>query len=355
MRTGLIAIVAVSLGLHSLEARGEPAAAGAAAVFRPGEVWLDTDGKPIQAHSAGILLRNGVYYWYGEDKTLGNFNKTGVSCYSSRDLHAWKREGVVLPKEKMPEAFRDTGVCERPKVLYCPKTRKYVMWMHLDDASYAVASAGVTVADAPTGPFQFLRYFRPIRHAFDKEDRCKQKERGSTYRDMNLFADDDGKAYAFYAAEDNATMYVVRLSDDFTDAQQPPVEGKTWSRNFVGKSREAPAPFKHQGKYYLITSGCSGWKPNAADWAVADVPLGPWTMKGNPCVGPKAETTFDAQSTFVLPAPGKPAGCFLFLADRWNERKLEDSRYVWLPFRIREDGAVSIKYREEWDLSVFDK
>ena len=33
------------------------AAADAQSEFRPGEVWLDTDGKPIQAHSAGILFR----------------------------------------------------------------------------------------------------------------------------------------------------------------------------------------------------------------------------------------------------------------------------------------------------------
>src|ERR1039458_6767613 len=81
--------------------------------FHPGKVWLDTAGKPIQAHGGGILLHNGVYYWYGEDKTLGNGNKTGVSCYSSRDLLNWKHESPALPKDSMPEEFRDNGICER--------------------------------------------------------------------------------------------------------------------------------------------------------------------------------------------------------------------------------------------------
>lgn len=36
--------------------------------FKPGQVWLDTQGKVIQAHSAGILYKDGVYYWYGENK-----------------------------------------------------------------------------------------------------------------------------------------------------------------------------------------------------------------------------------------------------------------------------------------------
>ena len=52
--------------------------------FVPGEVWLDTNGKPIQAHGGGILVRGNTYYWYGEDRTI---RQTSVSCYSSTDLY----------------------------------------------------------------------------------------------------------------------------------------------------------------------------------------------------------------------------------------------------------------------------
>jgi len=34
----------------------------------PGEVWLDTAGKTINAHGGGMLYHNGTYYWYGENK-----------------------------------------------------------------------------------------------------------------------------------------------------------------------------------------------------------------------------------------------------------------------------------------------
>jgi hypothetical protein len=37
--------------------------------FVPGEIWLDTDGAPINAHGGGVLFHGGVYYWYGEFKT----------------------------------------------------------------------------------------------------------------------------------------------------------------------------------------------------------------------------------------------------------------------------------------------
>ena len=320
--------------------------------FEPGKVWLDTEGKPIQAHSAGILTVGGVHYWYGEDKTLGNFNRTGVSCYSSRDLYNWKREGVVLPKEAMPEQFRDTGICERPKVLYNARTRRYVMWMHLDDRQYLTASAGVAVADRPTGPFRFLSKFRPIRYDFGypPDDRTRQKELGNTFRDMNLFLDDDGRAYVFYASEGNPTMYVVRLNADFTGVETPPVKGQTWERILVNQRREAPAPFKYRGRYYLITSGLTGWNPNPASYALADHIFGPWTVKGNPCVGPDAEVTFHSQSTFVLPAPGKPPGYFIYMGDRWFKDKLEDSRYIWLPFQVKEDGTFTLEWRDRWSL-----
>ncbi len=235
--------------------------------FRPGHVWRDTLGKPIQAHGGGILGRNGIYYWYGEDKTLGNFNRTGVSCYSSRDLLNWRHEGVVLAKDAMPEQFRDQAVCERPKVIFNRATNQFVMWMHLDDRQYHVASAGIAVAGSPTGPFRFLHYIRPIKHNFGPppEDPNRQEELGGTFRDMKLFLDDDGRAYAFYASENNATMYVCRLNREFTGPETPQVEGKTWARILVGQMREAPAPFKHRGKYFLITSGCTGWNPNAAN------------------------------------------------------------------------------------------
>ncbi len=281
------------------------------------------------------MYKRHVYYWYGEDKTHGAGNRVGVHGYSSRDLVTWVDEGIVLPKEAVPDQFRDNGVLERPKVLFNAATGKYVMWMHLDADRYRVAQAGVAVADKPEGPFTFVSAFRPVA--------------SSTFRDMNLFQDDDGRAYVFYAGEGNATMHIVRLNREFTAPELPMVEGVTWARAFAGSSREAPAPFKDKGRYYVITSGCTGWAPNAADVAVADHILGPWTSLGNPCTGPEAETTFRSQSTYVLPAPDRRPGDFIFMADRWNPGNLSDSRYTWLPFTVGPEGRFTIPWRDRWD------
>ena len=60
--------------------------------------------------------------------------------------------------------------------------------------------------------------------------------------------------------------------------------------------------------------------------------MGEWTLLGNPCMGEsdmEAAQTFGAQSTFVLPAAGRP-GSFVFMADQWNPENLSASRYCTL-------------------------
>ena len=36
--------------------------------IRPGKTWYDTDGKRIHAHGGSIIVADGIYYWYGENK-----------------------------------------------------------------------------------------------------------------------------------------------------------------------------------------------------------------------------------------------------------------------------------------------
>ena len=51
------------------------AAPAKAPAFEPGAVWLDTDGRPIQAHGGGMLFDRGVYYWFGENKDAPNTDR----------------------------------------------------------------------------------------------------------------------------------------------------------------------------------------------------------------------------------------------------------------------------------------
>ena len=47
--------------------------------------------------------------------------------------------------------YISADVIERPKVIYNDKTKKYVMWMHIDKRHYEYARAGVAVSDKVTG------------------------------------------------------------------------------------------------------------------------------------------------------------------------------------------------------------
>lgn len=313
--------------------------------FRPGDVWTDTDGNPINAHGGGLLYYDGTYYWYGEYKDgetvlpewatweCYRTDVMGVSCYSSKDLLNWRFEGIVLPavKNDSTHDLHTSKVVERPKVIYNAKTGKFVMWMHIDSADYLKAAAGVAVADSPTGQFQYVGSFHP---------------NGGMSRDQTVFVDDDGMAYQFSSSEENATLHITLLSDDYLSPM------KHYTRNFIEKFREAPAVFKHEGKYYLLTSGCSGWDPNIAELAVADSIMGEWSVIGNPCMGKDADKTFYAQSTYVQPIIGKK-GAFIAMFDRWKKTDLKDSRYVWLPLFIK-NGVVTIPWQESWTLDIIE-
>ncbi|MBR1804476.1 MAG: family 43 glycosylhydrolase [Muribaculaceae bacterium] len=310
----------------------------AAGEIVPGDQWLDNEGKQINAHGGGILYHGGVYYWYGEAKGDYTYRSPGVgwdcyrtdaggvACYSSRDLCNWTYEGIVLEPDTV-HTFSDihpTMVIERPKVIYNERTHQFVMWMHIDNHNYEKAMAGVAVSDSPTGKFRFIESSRP---------------NGQMSRDMTLFKDDDQQAYLIYSSEANATLHIVQLSDDYLHATS------RYTRQFIGRSREAPAMFKRGGKYYMVTSGCTGWDPNEAEWAMADHVMGPYATMGNPCRGEHADKTFFAQSTYALQVAGTDQ--YIIMFDRWNKKNLITSRYVWLPIEF--DGTtMTIPWLSRW-------
>lgn len=356
-------------------------------IFQPGNLWPDNNGVHINAHGGGILFYDGIYYWFGEHKIAGeagNAAHVGVHVYSSRDLYNWRDDGIALAvSDDLKSPITRGCILERPKVIYNVRTKKFVMWFHLEpkDAGYSGALSGVAVADKVTGPFQFLRAFRPNagvwpmnvpesdQFPLSKEQSARLAELdlggaprpwypkqllfrrdfigGQMARDMTLFVDDDGTAYHIYASESNGTLHISRLTDDFL------APAGQFIRIFPGRFNEAPAMMKWQGKYFLFTSDCTGWSPNPARLLMADSIFGNWEELGNPCIGSDAQTatTFHSQSTFILPVRGKQ-DAFIFMADRWNPQDAIDGRYVWLPMEFRHRAPV-ISWHDEWDLNFF--
>ena len=174
------------------------------------------------------------------------------------------------------------------------------------------------------------------------KSKVADKPNNQMSRDQTLFKDDDGKAYQFCSSEDNATTYINDLTDDYLKPT-----GR-FKRISVGLEREAPAVVKHNNKYYVLSSACTGWNPNAAAFSVSDSAMGNFKMMGNPCIGKDSEFTFFPQSTYILPVVGKE-NLYIALFYKWNKTDLENSRYVWLPMHFENDKMV-IVWKEKWKL-----
>ena len=305
--------------------------------IRPGALWYDTSGHVINAHGCGVMFDRGAYWWYGEHKVYGragNKAHVGVHVYSSTDLVNWDDRGIALAVSEDPQSdIADGCIIERPKVIHCPKTGKYVMFFHLElkGQGYKAARAGIAVADRPEGPFAFQRSLRP---------------NGAMSRDMTLFVDDDGRAYHIFASEENKTTHIDELTEDFLDYTGRSV------RMAVDASTEAQAVCKQGGWYYLVGSGCTGWRPNKARLYRAKSLEGPWENLGNPCRGTRPETglgpdiTWGAQSCFLLPVAGRP-GEVIAMFDIWHPANHEESRYVWLPVTFEKD-RLWIDWKTAW-------
>jgi beta-galactosidase len=207
------------------------------------------------------------------------------------------------------------------------------MWFHLElrGQGYRAARAAVAISDRITGPYTFVASSRP---------------NGNMSRDMTIYQDEDGSAYIIYTSRDNFDMRIAKLSNDCLSVG---AEDKL----LFSDHREAPAIFKYDHQYYLMTSACTGWKPNKMNLYNASSLWGPWQRKEqNPLKGPGADSTFGGQPTYVLPVAGKK-NAFIFLADKWNPSDLTDSRYLWLPVQLTAAGP-HIEWANTWKLSFFD-
>jgi hypothetical protein len=356
---------------------GFPVASQEIKLIKPGELWPDADGNHINAHGGGIIFFKGTYYWFGESRLpRGETDRTnyGVGCYSSSDLLNWKNEGLALRVINDTSSLLQPGcVIERPKVLFNEKTGKFVMWFHheLKGQGYRAALTGVAVSDNAAGPYKYLKSLRPNAGIWPvnfpdeyKKSQPNEKslknwsdewlkavkeglfvrrdfEGGQMARDMTLYKDQDGKAYHIHSSEENMTLHFSVLTDDYLD-----FTGEYY-RVLPGGSNEAPAIFYAKGKYFMFTSGTTGWKPNPGRLSAADKITGTWTELGNPCRGTDEENkvTFGSQSTFVIQPQGKK-NSFIFMGDRWIPDNLADSRYIWLPVEWENDIPVIRWYNE---------
>ena len=348
--------------------------------FRPGQEWLDTEGKPIHAHGGSIMHIDGVYYWYGENKEKTDGKNGiwhwGVRCYTSTDLYNWKDEGLIIPPEPddVDSPLHPTSCMDRPHILYNRKTKKYVCWLKIMNPKTQTQSKTILTADHILGPYEMIRKnYYPL---------------GMNAGDFDLVVAPEGKAY-YYFERVHSELICADLSEDYTEVTG--YYSTHFPRPYPPYVREAPAHFLRKGKHYLITSGTTGYFPNPSEVAIANTWHGPYTVQGNPHIGDESNTSFHTQISSVFKVPGKK-DLYIACADRWlpnlmdvkyemygpafaaffdpdtdadleammqmaqsGENTLEETRlatYVWLPIRFDGERAW-IDWKDEWSLDDY--
>ena len=210
-----------------------------------------------------------------------------------------------------------------------------------DLSSAGFSHDGVATSRTPTGPFEYKGYFLGNHSEFGTGD-------------FAIFTDTDGAIYHIAVRKPDKALVYGRLSED---GLKPVGEYKVLEGVTIGT--EAPAFFRRGGKVYLLGSGTSGWKPNPARLFVADRFTGPYKEIPNPCHGVNPinqlgpDKTFGGQSTYVYPVAGRQ-DAWVAMFDINQPDDPINAGYVWLPVEFEGENPV-IRWRDQWDLSVFSK
>lgn len=292
----------------------------------PGGDWLDNRGKLVAATEGGIVEVDGTWYLWGMDRSQDNHTFVGINLYSSKDLVHWTFVRQILRHDSDP-ALDNSAVVERAKILRNPHTGKFVMWMHFEGHNaYSVAEVAWAESDRIDGDFKFQGHFRPL---------------NLDSRDLNVYQDDDGKAYLICTTKGNQNVSLFELDDTYTQVVREVYRGSAAD----DMECEGHAIVKAGGTYYWSMSWCTGWDFNDNRYFTAKSLSGPWSSgKGLATAGTH---TYESQVGWAFPMPGHDGTNFVYMGDRWSVNDFSNSRLVMLPAVVA-SGGLSVGWMDRW-------
>jgi hypothetical protein len=285
-----------------------------------GIALFDQYNKEVNAHGACIVKEGNLYYLFGEYKSDTANVFTGFSCYSSTDLMNWKFEKIVLPVQS-DGLLGPNRVGERVKVMRCPHTGEFVMFMHADDRKYTDPLIGYATCKIINGDYKFqgalLHEGNPIKKW-----------------DMGTFQDTDGKGYLLIH---HGTIY--ELADNYKSAKRIVA-----SQVPTG---ESPAIFRKNGIYFWLSSHLTSWERNDNYYMTATSLEGPWKMGG--LVAPEGTLTWNSQCSYVFPISTATDTLMMYMGDRWSFPKQGSAAtYVWQPLTVEGDSTFIPEFQSGW-------
>lgn len=286
-----------------------------------GVAWFDQNNNEVNAHGACIVQEGNTYYLFGEYKSDTTNAFGGFSCYSSTDLMNWQFERIVLPLQK-EGLLGPNRVGERVKVMECPSTGEFVMYMHTDDMKYTDPHVGYAICPTISGEYQF---HGELLH----EGKYLRKW------DLGTFQDTDGKGYLL-----THEGFIYELAEDY----------KSVSRIIAAHEApggESPAMFKKNGVYFWLFSNKTSWERNDNYYLTATSLQGPWSRHGH--FAPEGTLTWNSQCSFVFPVVNEKDTLHLYMGDRWSFPKQGSAgTYVWLPVTVEGDSMSLPEFYDAW-------
>lgn len=286
-----------------------------------GVAWFDQNNNEVNAHGACIVKDGNKYYLFGEHKSDSTNAFTGFSCYSSVDLKNWHFEKIVLSRQQ-DGLLGPNRVGERVKVMKCPSTGEYVMYMHCDDTKYNDPHVGYATSSTIDGDYRFQgdllfegKYLRKW--------------------DLGTFQDNDSKGYLL-----THEGFIYELSDDYKSVTHIVASDEA-------HGGESPAMFKMDGVYFWLFSNKTSWERNDNYYLTSTSLNGPWVKKGY--FAPEGTLTWNSQCSFVLPIRNGNETLFLYMGDRWSfPRQKSAATYVWQPITLKGSEISIPAFYENW-------
>lgn len=295
--------------------------------IKNGNQWTATNtGASVQAHGPGFIRVGDIWYMCGEDRAAAPSAPwtPDVNLYSSVDLVNWKFEKKIIENGVTASELGHGRFIERPKLLYNPKTSKYVVWCHYEQGNYGASEAACFECDSVNGAYKKIWSGQPV---------------NTKSRDCNVFQDEDGTAYFISTTDENSNLGLFRLSDDYHSAVEKTVL-------FARQGREAPAIVRVDNRYFMFNSACSGWEPNQCKMSYTTNLKSGWTGLTN--VG--NYYAYDTQAAAILTIKGTKKTTYLYVGDRWQDPGLAETKTIMFPVSFNGSSA-NLDCRERFDIN----
>jgi len=266
----------------------------------PGDLKISSNIVSSGLKKPNQFYIDGVYYRFstkGRTDGVGGFGS--LVCQTSTDDIVYGNEFEVLNFQDIVSHptcsdIKEAGF-ESQNFLYNKETNEFVFIAHME-AGGGYGFARTAFAAGKVGE----------RFKFYGAHRLPAEGNQGDTRDLSVFVDDDNQAYLIAAVNVNADLAIYRLTPDWHGVDKFLCFGAR------GSHRELPSILKHEGLYYLFTSGTAGWYPTQGMFNTATSMEGPWSelrRVGN-------TTTFSAQSGSVSRL-NKKGNNFLMTTYRW--------------------------------------